>query len=226
MLFSVFTFAQEAKISEQIKQNSNGSFNALVMELPGNIEAVKSVQKEWGSFVKKYKGKTKYNKKTAEYFTDDARIKEMSENTVDITAKVMPKDPETLELVVWYNLGVNYLSTKDYAQGMPAAQTMLIDFSKIVYVNLNKEILAEEEKLLSAMNANLKSTQKEANAFDKKIKSYENEIEKIEKKIATEKEAVAANTQKQAKEKAEISQQEKKIDSLKKEIDSLKRNRR
>jgi hypothetical protein len=46
---------QEAKISEQVRPFSKGSFNALVMELPGKLEALQTVKKEWASYIKKYK---------------------------------------------------------------------------------------------------------------------------------------------------------------------------
>lgn len=226
ILSSVYSFSQnEPKITEQIRQNSSGSFNALVMELPGKVSAVNSIKKEWGAFAKQFKGKTSFNKKADEYFTDDARIKEMSENTVDITAKIISKDAETIELIVWFNLGVTYLSSKEYSQGMGSAQTILKDFSKIVYVDLFKENLADEEKVLKEMNKELSSTKKEADSYEKKINSYREEIKKIEKKIAEVKEQEASNKEKQAKQKTEIDGQEKKIDAIKKEIEVLKRRK-
>ncbi len=221
---SSIIFAQgEPKITEQIKQNSRGSFNAFVLELPGTIASLKSVKSELGSFLKNYKGKTSFNKKADEYFNDDAKIKAMSENTVDIFAKVVPKDAETLELIVWYNLGVVYLSSAEYPQGVAAAQTMLNEFSERVSANLLEEQLKGEEKKLKELNSVLKSQKKEADGFVKTINGYNEDIQKIERKITEVKEKEATNTQEQAKQKAEVQEQEKKIENMKKEIKNKKK---
>lgn len=216
----------EPKISEQIRPMSKGSVNAFVMELPGKATSIKSVRNEWLDFVKSYKGKTSYSKKIDEVFADNATIKDMSENTVDISAKVVSKDGETLELIVWYNLGVNYLSSQEYAPGVPVATDMLKEFSKRVSANLLKEQLAGEQKALKEMNSGLKSMQKEASGFDKSIKNYEEDIKEIEVKIAAVKEKEAINVEEQAKQKATIDAQQKKIDNMKVEIENMKSRKR
>jgi hypothetical protein len=222
--FNSLVFAQgDPKITEQIRQNSRGSFNAFVLEMPGTISSLKSVKSDLGSFLKAYKGKTSYNKKADEYLSDDAKIKAMSENTVDIYAKVVPKDAETLELVVWYNMGVVYLSSSEYPQGVAAAQTMLLDFSDRESVNMLKEQLDAEEKKLKEMNSGVKSLKKEAEGYVKSVNDYKEAIQKIEQKIAEIKEKEATNTKEQAKQKADVQEQEKKIEGLKKEIKNMKK---
>ncbi len=216
----------EPKITEQIRSNSKGSFNALVMELPGKLSSLNTVKKEWGTYIKKYKGKVSFNKKADEYFSDDAKIKGMSENAVDIYCKIIPKDVENIEVIVWYNLGIIYLSSKEYSQGMAAAEGIMIEFSKLVYLNIFKEKLKEEEAMLKKMNTELKNTQKQAQSFEDKMKDYESEISKIQKKISENKELLATNKEKQAKQKSEINAQEKTIDNTLKEIDAAKRKRK
>ncbi len=226
-ILAAHLFSQnQPTITEENRQNSKGNFNALVMELPGKISDADFVRNEWLRFVKKYKGKTSYNKKTDECFSDNAKIKSMSDNTVDITVKVISKDAQTLELIIWYNLGITYLSSKEYSEGIAVAETMLNDFAKLVYINNFKEILREEESLLKTMNRTLSSTKKEGEKFEKRISDYEDEIEKIKKKIVELKEEETANKSEQQKQKAEIDKQEKKIIDVKKEIDNLKKKRR
>jgi len=228
-IISIASYIQaqnEPKISEQIRSMSRGNVSAFVMELPGKVTAIKSVRKEWLDFVKSYKGKTSYNKKIDEVFTDNAFVKGMSENTVDISAKVVSKDEGTLELVVWYNLGVSYLSSQEHAAGVPVAAEMLKEFSKRVYANLLEEQLDAEQKALKLMNSGLKSIQKEATGFDKSIKNYGEQIKEIETKIVAVKEKEAINTEEQAKQKAIIDTQDKKIEDMKREIDSMKSRKR
>ncbi len=224
---SLFLSAQpEPKITEQIRSNSKGSFNALVMEIPGKLSSLNGAKKAWGTYVKKYKGKVSFNKKADEYFSDDAKIKGMSENAVDIYCKIIPKDVENLEVIVWYNLGIIYLSSKEYSQGMAAAEGIMIEFSKLVYLNLYKDELKEEEALLKKMNAELRKTQKQTQSFENKIKDFESEISKIQKKIGETKELLSSSKEKQTKQKSEISTQEKTIDNTLKEIEAAKRKRR
>jgi DNA repair exonuclease SbcCD ATPase subunit len=222
-----YTSAQsDPKISEQIRSNSKGSFNALVMELPGKLKSLDLVEKEWKSYIKKYKGKVSYSKKTDEIFSDDAKIKDMSENTVDIICKIVPKNADNFEVVVWYNLGVVYLSSKEFSQGIAAAEVIMKDFSKIVFLNLYKEKLKAEEAVLKGLNKELDKTQKEAKTYERNVKDFESEIVKIQKKIAETKETLNSNKEKQNREKAEISKQEKIIEATKKDVEAAKRKRR
>jgi peptidoglycan hydrolase CwlO-like protein len=223
---TVLLFAQpEPKISEQIRPSSKGSFNALVMELPGKLAALQTVKKEWEKYIKKYKGKVSFDKKTNEYLSDDTKIKEMSENTVDIYCKIIPKDADHFEVVVWFNLGIVYLSSKEYAQGMAAAEVLMKDFSKIVYLNLYKEKLKEDENILEKLNKALKQSQKEAQNFENNIKDFEADIAKIQKKITETKESLNSNKEKQAKQKTEIGAQQKVVDESKRAVETARRKR-
>jgi hypothetical protein len=195
------------------------------MELPGKLKSLDLIEKEWKSYIKKYKGKVSYSKKTDELFSDDATIKEMSENTVDITCKIVPKDADHFEVVVWFNLGIVYLSSKEYAQGMAAAEVLLKDFSKIVYLNLYKEKLKEDETILEQLNKALKQSQKEAQNFENSIKDFEADIVKIQKKITASKESLNTNKEKQAKQKTEIGAQQKVVDESKRAVETARRKR-
>ena len=215
---------QQAKISEEIRSMSKGSNPCLVMELPGNN--IKTVRKEWESFVKGYKGKTSYHKGVDEVFADDARIKEMSENTVDIYAKVVAKDPETLELIVWYNLGITYLSSNTHAQGIPIAEAMLREFSKDIFIELLKEQLENKEKEMKDLAKALKSLEKERSGFDKTIAGYEEDIKKIQDKVDVVEEKVDVNVETQAKQKATIEEQQKLMLDIERQIETLKKSKK
>jgi hypothetical protein len=196
------------------------------MELPGKLKSLDLIEDEWKSYIKKYKGKVSYSKKTDEVFSDDATIKEMSENTVDIICKIVPKDADNFEVVVWFNLGVVYLSSKDYAQGMAAAQVIMKDFSKIVFLNLYKDKLKAEESVLKELNNEFEKTQNEAESFERNIKDYEADIVKIQQKITKTKESLNSNKEKQLGQKAEIDKQEKIVEATKRDVEAAKRKKR
>lgn len=83
------TFAQtgfEFKILEENRSMSKGNANALIVNLPNT--SYKQVNKLWNKYLKNFKGKMKYNRKIDEYFSDNAEIKDMSENAVDIISKI------------------------------------------------------------------------------------------------------------------------------------------
>ena len=207
-------------IKEETKANSKGTFNALVMELPGTSS--KEVGKAWSKFIKKYKGKTKYDRRGNEYMTEDATIKEMSDNTVDIIAKVEERGQEGTVLTVWYNLGVSYLSSKDFSDRYPAGEKLLKDFAKSVSADMIEEELKAAEKLLKDYEGNLSKLEKEEKQRTKDIETYKNTITKMEQSIVEAENDVKESKEGQGKAKVEIDDQKKVVDEIKQRLESVK----
>ena len=96
------------EIKEEERTMSKGQFNAYAVVIKGKKR--KKVEKAWHKFLKKNcDAKSKYDKKQKLHFTDDAKIKEMSENTVDVYTSFHDMGSD-MEVVVWYDLGGAYLS--------------------------------------------------------------------------------------------------------------------
>lgn len=207
-------------IKEETKSNSKGSFNALVMELPGTSS--KEVGKAWSKFAKKYKGKTKYDRRGNEYITEDATIKDMSDNTVDIIAKVEDRGQDGSVITVWYNLGVSYLSSKDFAERYPAGEKLLKDFANNVSADMIEEELKEAEKLLKTYESNLSKLEKEEKQRTKDIEDYKNTITKMEQNIVEAENDVKESKENQGKAKVEIDGQKKVVDEIKQRLESVK----
>lgn len=207
-------------IKEETKANSKGTFNALVMELPGTSS--KEVAKAWNKFIKKYKGKTKYDRRANEYITEDATIKEMSDNTVDIIAKVEERGQEGSVISVWYNLGVSYLSSKDFPDRYPPGEEILRDFAKSVSADMIEAELKEAEKLLKDYEGNLSKLEKEEKQRTKDIEDYKNTIQKMEKNIVEAENDVKESKDGQVKAKEEIEEQKKVVDEIKTRLESVK----
>ena len=188
----------ESSIKEETKANSKGSFNALVMELPGTTS--KEVNKAWGKFMKKFKGKTKFERKLNEYITDDASIKDMSDNTVDVIAKIEERGADGTAISVWFNLGVSYLSSNDHSERYPSGEKILKLFANQVSADMIEEELELAEKALKELEDLFKKLEKEKVQRTKDIEDYKATILKMEESITKGEEDVKKNEEEQTKE--------------------------
>lgn len=214
------SFAQiESAITEESRANSKGSFNALVMELPGVSK--KEAEKAWSRFIKQYKGKTKFDRRAGEYMSDDATIKDMSDNTVDIIAKI-EEQGEGSRIAVWFNLGVSYLSSKDFGDRYPAGEKILKDFARTVSADMIEAELKEAEKLLKEQESDLKKLEKEEQQRTNDIEDYKNTITKMESNIKEAEGDIKEAKENQGKKQTEIEAQKKVIDEIKQRLESVK----
>lgn len=209
----------KVEIKEETKSMSRASANALVMELPG--VSAKEAAKAWSKFSKGFKGKTKYERKTDEYFTDNATVKDMSDNTVDMIAKVTPKGDEGCELTVWFNLGASYLSSKDYADRYPAGEAVMKSFANEVSASMIEEELKLQEKVLKEMEADLKKLEKDKLTREKDIETYKETIKKMEENIVTAEDDITKNVEDQGAKTTEIEGQNTMIEEIKARLDEV-----
>lgn len=220
-LFSNTTTAQvKSVLKEEVRAMSEGSFNAIVLELPAT--SADKVEDAWKSFMKKYKGKTKYSKKNKEFFTDDTEIKGMSENSIDVYAKVEDRGDAGSELVVWFNLGVTYLSQKEFADRFQVAEKMLDKFTQKLSADMLEDILKEEEKLLKDMEKDLKDLEKDQKKNEKDIEDAKETIKKMEENIKESEKEIKEGIEKQGEKKKEIDDQSKKVKELEQKIKQMK----
>ena len=221
LAIAMSSFAQiKSPITEESRANSKGSFNALVMELPGVSR--KEAEKAWSKFVKKYKGKTKADRRAGEYITDDATIKDMSENTVDIIAKFEDRGDNGSQVAVWYNLGVSYLSSKDFGDRYPAGEQLLKDFARTVSADMIEAELKEAEKLLKEQEGDLQKLEKEEKQRTSDIEDYKNTITKMEQNIKEAEGDIKEAQENQVKKKTEIEEQKKVVEEIKQRLESVK----
>lgn len=209
----------ETPITEETKSNSKGSFNALVMELPGT--STKEVNKTWSKYMKQFKGKTKYDRKLNEYMTDDATIKDMSDNTVDVIAKI-DASGEGSVISVWFNLGVSYLSSNDHPERYPSAEKIVKGFANLVSSDMIEAELKDAEKRLKELEDLLKKQEKEEAQRKKDIESYKATIVKMEESIKTAEGDIEQSGKDQENSKISIEEQQKIIEDIKKRLESVK----
>ena len=86
------------EIREYMSQGEQTGFQAAIVNVdPSDVES------GWKKFMKKHKAKVKSSRKSVEIFADNAVMKEVSDNTVDVYSIVRPASYGT-ELLVFVDL--------------------------------------------------------------------------------------------------------------------------
>lgn len=205
-----FLSAQEIQIQEAPKTMSQGVNNALVFDLynvPLNI-----AESLWKDHMKKYKGKTKREKKTKAWFTDNAKIKTMSNNTVDVYATFLQdKKNDILSISVWFDLGGAYVSSALDRNQYTSAINVMQEYKLQVDNYLASEELELQEKALKAMENDMDKLKKDNENYHKKIADAEALIEEMKQKIQT-------NLKAQDDKNKEIETQKVTVDRARKEV--------
>ncbi len=173
------SFAQyEITVKESNESFSTGSQNALIVNIYESN--VKDVEKGLKKLFKDYKAKVSVKK---EIFADDATIKDMSSNTVDIYATVKEGKENIIEVAVGFDLGGAYLSSSMHPNQFKVAKSMLYNFG----VDMTKEAIKgqqkEAEKVLKTMEKDQEDLVKTNEDLHKAIEDYKEKIAKAEEDI-------------------------------------------
>ncbi|MBK6374550.1 MAG: hypothetical protein IPF67_15795, partial [Saprospiraceae bacterium] len=83
--FFLYSYAAQCQVSEGLRSMSQGNNNALVVSLVGVSQ--NDAEKIWKKYMDEFGGKSKFNKKSGELYTDNASLPTISENTVDVYGK-------------------------------------------------------------------------------------------------------------------------------------------
>lgn len=212
-LLFLFQISLEAQTSTSRKTMSEGVYEAIVLQVPGLNS--KDVSDLWVDFTKDfYSTRTKYNRKTKEYFSDDADIPGIGKgNTIDIYTTIEDKG-EGSEVSMWINLGGAYLSAAEHGDRHLEAEAMMMRFA----LEASKE----------SVRMDIKSQEKGLDDLMGDLKKMENDKSRLERDIEKAKEAIAAaereieqNLAAQEAKQTEIKAQEQLIDDTKKKLKDL-----
>jgi len=183
-LLSIFTlnvFSQkEIKVNESNENIAGGNNNCLSVVI---FEADdKEVEKSWKKLMKDYKAKVNVKK---EIFADDAQIKEISVNSIDIYAKTEKNKDGDVELFAAFDLGGAFLSSSQHSDKFKAAKKIMKEFGVKTAKDAVSKQFKEAEKVMKKMTAEKDALIKENENFHKKIESWEKDIEKAKEDIKT-----------------------------------------
>jgi hypothetical protein len=203
-------------VKEAVFTMSQGEKNAFTISIP-RIDS-KVAATVWKDFMKAYKGKIRFDKKTSEWFTDNGKILEISNNTVDVYAILQEKGRTATDIRVWFDLGGAYLSSKDHPDAAKSAIQMLQGFHLAIEQELAIQLLADEEKKYKAIETDLKQLEKDTESLTKVIEKAQAEIAAAEQKMQD-------NTQLKEQLNFDLDKQAKSIEATKKDLDKLKRKK-
>lgn len=202
-----------AQIKEQTIKMSEGNNNALSLEIPNVSD--KLVNEVWKDYLKDfYDSKPKWNRKTDEWFADDADIAALGlGNTVDIYATVEERK-ENVVLNMWVNLGGAYLNSKDHRERYTEAEKMLMRFGlEVARVKTEDELEDEQDQL--------KELQKELSRLKSYNERYHKEIERAKEAIKKAEQDIVDNEKEQEQMLKTIEEQEAAIKAVEKRLNDL-----
>ncbi len=199
-----WAFAQNIEISEAPRSNNNGTNNSYLFVL--DDVSKKEADAEWKKFIGDFKAKSNYDKKIKTWFSDDVLIPRLSNNTIDITAKIIEEgtvDKQTT-VMVWFDLGGAYINSEADSANSQKAQALLTEYAMTTSKNHAEAVVKEEEEALEDLAKDLKKLQND-NA------NYRKEIEKAKATIAKNEKNIEVNELDQTNKEAAIEEQKENV---------------
>lgn len=199
---SIPALAQKIQVSESSENIGGGSNNALVVTIYETD--ADEIEKEWKSLMKGYDAKVSSKDGI---FADNALIKSMGPNTMDIYAKTVKVKDKEVKLIVGFDLGGAYLSSSKHGDQYKEAKKIVHDFA----VKMTKEGIGGQmkaaEKVLDKLTDQQKDLVKDQEGLQKDIEDYKAKIKKAEDDIVK-------NKSEQEKKKQEVEAQKKVVDAI------------
>lgn len=207
---SFISWGQKISVHEQNEDLGKGKNNALVVTIygadPGDVE------KDWKSMMKDYNAKVSTSKGIM--FADNALIKDMGNNTIDIYTRFDEKKDE-IDMVVSFDLGGAYMSSSQHPDKYKIAEKIMHDFA----VKETAAALADKQKVQQKALDKLNSQEKD---LEKDNKNLNSDIEDHQNRIKKDQDNIVKNKDDQAKKQTEISNQQKVVDDLAKQAKEVK----
>lgn len=210
LLISTFVFSQEIIVTETRTDIADGNKNALEVTIYKSDK--KTIEKQWKRLMKDYDADVNSKK---EIFADNALVKKISENTIDIYAKVEEGKDDEIVLYVAFDLGGAFLSSSQHSSQFNEAKELVIEFAKTETENGFNKLIEEEEKALKGLESKLDRMNSDKEHLEKEIEDYKERIEKNTDEINK----ITKDLDEKTK---EIDTQSQAIDNLKKEAKKVK----
>jgi len=203
--------AQKIKVKESNEKIAGGSHNALVVNLydisPSDADDA------FRSYMKTYGGKR--SSQDGGVFVDNATIKDMGNNTVDIYGKAQgKKGDKEITYIIAFDLGGAFLNSSDHKDQYKVAEKIVKDFAVSTCKDIVEQELKVANKKESSLESNQKDLEKENRNLNSDIEDYKSKIKKAESNIAT-------NKSDQEKKKSEIEVQKKVVSDVEIKLKSI-----
>lgn len=203
---SIAASAQKIKIKVDEKNESvgGGSHNCLVVIIYDSNRD--EVEKEWKSLMKGYDAKVSGKD---DIFADNAIIKAISDNPIDVYARTEKgsADNET-KFIVGIQMGEDWLNSNKYSSQFKAAEKIVKDFA----TKMTKEGIGSKVKAAEKALENLKDDKAD---LEKKNKNLKEDITDYQEKIKKAEGDIKTNEEEQKKKQEQVDAQQKVVDEVK-----------
>jgi len=180
-IFLINNKSYSQAVEESERAMSKGLNNALIVHIPN--ASAKVADKVWKKYSKDFKGKTKKDRKSNEWFTDDGKITGIGgSNTIDIYTQIS-ENGDAVSMSAWFDLGGAFLSSFDHADAYNSAYDMLLDYAREVGKEMTEIELKNEEKELKHLDGELKKLAKAKEGYERDIENAKERIRQAEQNI-------------------------------------------
>ncbi len=201
-----------SQVREGDRLMSQGNKNSLTVDM--NNVPIKVVEKYWKEYAKQFKGDTKKDRKTDEWFTDNALVPALGgANTVDMYTKFTDNGNST-NMAMWVDLGGAYINQKDFKEKYDATEKIMLDFA----LSVNRE---QTKTLLNDQQDEQKKMEREQRNLEKKNTNLHNDIDDWKKRITKAEGELQVNLKSQEDQKKKIENQQKLVEEIQKKLANM-----
>ena len=181
LLLSAAAVVASAQTDEtETPEDFRGS-NSFSLTIPDADQ--KLVRNVWKDFARtQFKTRVKYDRKGKEYLAEDASIREISANPVDLISKMEKLGNRTI-FILWVDLKGSYLDPETQPKKAANVIALLDQFSVAIEKEKIRQHLEEEEKTLRKLERHLARLQRANKRYHKEIEIAKARIQKMEKNI-------------------------------------------
>lgn len=205
-------FAQDAPLAilETKAPMSKGTQPALMVTIPG--ATAKDVEKGLKALFADQRAKVKLEK--GEFFGDNAAIKQLSENTVDLYAR-LTDTKEGVAVTLFVDLGGAFLSAGTHPDPYKAAENLLYQFAvEQTRDAIGRQVL-DADKLASVLLKDKEKLEDKERSLIREIDRHEEHIKNLQREIEDARKLIEENKRALGAKQLELDQQRAKVEELK-----------
>lgn len=205
-----FSFAQYSiKVKESKDDIGGGNNKCLTVSIYETT--IDDVEKAWEKLMKSYNAKVSSKK---EIFADNALIKDLTNNTVDLYAKAIKKSDNEIQFLVAVDLGGAFLNSSEHSSQFKTMEKIVRDFAKKATLDGLENKLNNQQKVFEKRTKELEELIKDKEKLEKDIENYKEKIKKAEDDIKR-------NIDNQSAKQKEVDAEKIKFEELKKLKDKV-----
>lgn len=212
---SVVFSSIQAQVDERESLMSLGDKNALSIDVQ-NVDQ-KALESYFKDYFKEF-GRVKYNRKGKEYYIEDAKLKSVSSEKVNVYAKMEDLN-KAARLYLWIDNGTAFVNSRETEKEYDAVESMLIDFD----IYIEKSLIESE---LKAAEKDLASMERDVSQLEKDNEKYKKEIEKARQTIQEMEEAIIDNEKAQDEKTAEMQIHKEAIEEIVERLNNVGKNKK